>query len=482
MTHRPELQRSIGAVGFFALAFGSMIGVGWVTALGSWLSQAGPLGAAAAFLAGGLLMMVVGLCYAELTPMLPVAGGEVAYAYLSSGAGRSFLVGWALAFGYFAVCAFEAISVGWVLGLLIPGLDAWPLYSLGGSTVFASHLLLALVLTAAITWVNWVGARWAVRVQTAMTVVFGLITLMLVASGLLLGSTSNLEPLLPPADTASRLGGVLAVLVTAPFWFVGFDTIPQGAEEARGALPVRRLGALILVSIGGAALFYVALIVSVSMAAPWRGLLDAPLPAAAAFESLLGGGALVRLVLLAALLGLLTSWNGFFLAGTRVVFALGRGRLVPPVLGSAHPRHGTPSAAVLVGGVLTLAGACLGRGALLAFVNVGSFCIAVAFLGVTLSFLKLRRTRPDLHRPWRLPAGLLVGRAAATGALLLTGCMLVPGSPAALAWPLEWAILLAVAVLGALLWLGAAGTRAATSTQERARLLLGPAGVSRPRP
>ena len=84
---RSELRRSLGLVSFFALAFGSMIGVGWVTAMGSWLTQAGPAGAIVAFLGGGATMLLIGLCYAELTPMLPVAGGEVAYAYRAFGTG-----------------------------------------------------------------------------------------------------------------------------------------------------------------------------------------------------------------------------------------------------------------------------------------------------------------------------------------------------------------------------------------------------------
>src|SRR5690606_27992406 len=73
---RAELRKAIGRFGFFALAFGSMVGVGWVTAVGSWLEQAGPLGAVLAFLTGGLLMLCIGFCYAEATPMLPLAGGE----------------------------------------------------------------------------------------------------------------------------------------------------------------------------------------------------------------------------------------------------------------------------------------------------------------------------------------------------------------------------------------------------------------------
>ena len=109
-------------------------------------------------------MLVIGLCYAELTAMLPVAGGEVAYAYMAFGTGKAFLVGWFLAFGYVAVSAFEAISVGRVLGYLLPGLDRWPLYS------HRRRARLRLrpgcwrrLLTAAITWINYRGVQRAAR-------------------------------------------------------------------------------------------------------------------------------------------------------------------------------------------------------------------------------------------------------------------------------------------------------------------------------
>lgn len=89
---RPQLKKAISGLGFFALAFGSMIGVGWITALGGWFDNAGPGGAMIAFAGGGLLMLLIGLCYAELTPMFPVTGGEVAYAYKAYGTDKAFLV------------------------------------------------------------------------------------------------------------------------------------------------------------------------------------------------------------------------------------------------------------------------------------------------------------------------------------------------------------------------------------------------------
>ncbi|MDX1566956.1 MAG: APC family permease [Longimicrobiales bacterium] len=472
---RPSLRKSIGGLGFFSLAFGSMIGVGWVTAMGGWLRDAGPGGAMIAFAAGGVLMLFIGLCYAELTAMMPVAGGEVAYAYRSSGVGASFLVGWFLAFGYLSVSAFEAISVGTVLAYLFPAVDFLPLYEVAGVPVYAGHLILAVLFTGFITGVNYVGVRWAAGLQTGLTATFLAVTLVFVAAGIFGGSGGAGQPSFSRTGFGPILGGIAAVFVTVPFWFVGFDTIPQGAEEAETSVSPRRLGALILTSIVGATLFYLLVILAVSRAAPWTEITESTLPTAEAFSGAFGSRIMVNLVLTATVLGLLTSWNGFFLAGTRVLFALGRGRIVPPWLGRSHPRFETPGNAVLLAGAVTLAGALMGRGAMLPFVDVGSFCIAVAFVGVSWSTLKLRRSEPNAARPYRIPGGRIVPSLALVGAVFVLGVMVIPGSPGMLTWPLEWVILGAFVLLGGILWNRGRGRREATTSEERRRLILGPA-------
>lgn len=472
-TARPELKRAISGLGFFALAFGSMIGVGWITALGGWFQQAGPVGAVVAFAAGGALMLVIGLCYAEVTPMLPVSGGEVAYAYKAHGTSAAFVIGWSLAFGYLSVSAFEAISVGLVLSYLVPAIDAWPLYEIAGSTVYASHLMLAFVFTGFITAINFYGVGVASRVQVALTGLFLLCAVLFVTAGIVNGHVSNLEPYFGDGALGrGGLGGMLAVFVTVPFWYVGFDTIPQAAEERREGSPLRRLGTYVVLAILGSTAFYIAIILGAGMAGPWRGIVEEPLPTAVAFSSAFDSPLLVRLVLVAGLIGLLTSWNGFFLAGSRVLFSLGRGRILHASLGETHHRHGTPARAVLFSGVVTFLAACLGRGAILAFVDVGSFCIAVAFLGVALSLVRLRKACPDLERPYRMPGGRVLAYVAAAGSLFILGIMLVPGSPSRLVWPLEWIILGALTATGAVFWLAAGAYRSAVPEADRARLIL----------
>ena len=472
-TARPELKRAISGFGFFALAFGSMIGVGWITALGGWFEQAGPVGAIVAFAAGGTLMLIIGLCYAEVTPMLPVTGGEVAYAYKAYGTSKAFVIGWFLAFGYLSVSAFEAISVGLVLSFLFPQIDVLPLYEIAGSTVYASHLLLAFVFTGFITAINYFGVGIASRVQIVLTGLFLMCALLFVVSGIANGEIGNLAPYFGDSALGSGgLAGMLAVFVTVPFWYVGFDTIPQAAEERREDSPLHRLGIYVIVAIIGSTVFYIAIILGAGMTAPWRSIVGEELPTAAAFSSAFESQLLVRLVLVAGLIGLLTSWNGFFLAGSRVLFSLGRGHIIHASFGQTHPRFGTPTKAVLFSGLVTFLSACLGRGAIIAFVDVGSFCIALAFLGVALSLIQLRKKFPLLERPYRMPGGNVLAYVAAAGSLFILCVMLVPGSPSMLVWPLEWLILGALSVTGLGFWFAARRYRQRVSEEDRAKLIL----------
>ncbi len=469
---RPQLQKGIGKAGLFSLAFGAMIGVGWVTAMGSWLTNAGPVGACIAFALDGLLMLVIGLCYAEVTASLPVSGGEVAYAYKAYGTSKSFIVGWFLVFGYLSVSAFEAVSISKVLSYLIPTIDYMPLYSVNGSTVYLSHIILSAVFVLLISAINYTGVKNSARFQVGLTVLFVGLTFVFVVAGFIMGKWDNLSPVFSGNDTTSIVVGIAMVLVTVPFWFVGFDTIPQAAEEAKASISFKTIGILIPVSILVAVSFYILLIMSTSFAAPWNDILSDKLPTARAFEIATESPFLVNLILITALVGLLTSWNGFFLAGSRVLFALGRGKVIAPALGKAHPKFQTPYMAVLFSGIITFVASLMGPGAMLAFVNVGSLCIVIAFLGVSFSFLSLRKKFPKLHRPFVAPGGKALGYIAIVGSVFIFLVMVFPGSPAALAWPLEWLIFFIFTVLGLFFWLLSAKSRNAVTKEERDYLIL----------
>ena len=175
-------------------------------------------------------------------------------------------------------------------------------------------------------------------------------------------------------------------------------------------------------------------------------------------HSIIYGGWGGRILLLAGLAGILTSWNAFLVGGSRAIYALAHAGLLPAFLGRLHPKFNTPHNAVLMIGRLAMLAPFFGRQTLVWLVNAGGLGIVIAYAMVAVSFLVLRFREPELDRPYRVPAGLLVGGLALVLSVFL-GLLYLPGRPAALAWPEEWVIIIIWTLLGGLFYSFAQKTR-----------------------
>ena len=159
---------------------------------------------------------------------------------------------------------------------------------------------------------------------------------------------------------------------------------------------------------------------------------------------------------------------------SRVLFTLGRARLVTPLLGEAHPRHGSPGVAVLFVGIVSAAAVLLGRGALLPIVNVAGLCLAGAALLICVGVIRFRRIAPDIARPYCVPGGrVTAGAAAAVCVWMVAWALIEPAFTRRI--PLEWVVLGGWTVLGAVMWVIAGRTRSSLSETERYRLVVGEA-------
>ena len=135
---------------------------------GAWIAGAGALGAMLAFALGGGVMVLIGLTYAELAAAMPVAGGEHVYATRALGPRAAFLCTWAITLGYVSVCAFEAVALPTVIDAFVPGLDAFPLWTVADWTVTAPWVAIGVVAAMLITWLNIRGVRVAAFMQSVM--------------------------------------------------------------------------------------------------------------------------------------------------------------------------------------------------------------------------------------------------------------------------------------------------------------------------
>ncbi|MYB07268.1 MAG: APC family permease [Gemmatimonadetes bacterium] len=471
---RPALKRAVGKVQFFTVAFGTIIGVGWMVYLGYWLEPAGPVGASIGFAAGTLLIALISICYAEMASMFPVSGGELAYTYESFGTGTSFITAWTLAFIYTAVAGWEGIAIGVLAESLFPGFGGPVWYTLFDVPVRPGKLALGLGVMAVLVWMNIRGIAKATRFQDLMTYGFLALCAVFIGAAFIFGDTANLEPAILRSEGGSIMPGIIAAFVTAPFFLAGFDVVPQLMEERAPGTTGRAAALMLVLAVLGAGAFYVLIIMSGSMIVPWQQLLEYDqLPAATAFQETFSSPFFSRAVLAAGFIGILTTWNAVIIAASRVFFAMSRARMLPTFLGSVHAGHGTPSGALLFVGGLGALGVVLGEGAIAPIVSAATICFGIIFALVSIGVVKLRVTRPDARRPYRVPGGIVTAIGSALAATLFVVLALGDPYEPGEGIPVAWMVIIACFLLGVLFWLSSGRLRKSVTEPQRRELILG---------
>lgn len=425
------------------LSFGAMIGWSWVLMTGVWIGEAGTLGTLIAFAAGGLAISLIGLTYSELASAMPKAGGEHVYTHRALGPSWSFVCTWALLFSYLNVCLFESVALPTAVEYLIPEIRMGTLWQFLGADVDIGFVIVGALGAAIVTWVNYLGIRTAAFAQTVVTGLILLAGALLITGSAINGNSANAEPWL-----AQSTGGILIVLIMVPAMLVGFDVIPQSAEEID--LPPNKIGRLLVISVFCAVLWYVGVSAAVGFALPAAELGASQMATADAASAMWGGSWAGTILVLGGIGGILTSWNAFIVGASRVLFALADSGFLPAAFARLHPKYQTPYVGILTIGALSILAPLFGRTILVWLINTGSFAVTIAFVFVAISFLVLRRTEPDLPRPFKVSHPNLVGYGAIFLALALLSAYF-PWSESALAWPEEWITILAWTILGAIL-------------------------------
>ncbi|MDJ1370077.1 APC family permease [Gulosibacter molinativorax] len=404
-----------------------MVGFGWVTLVGGWIDGAGTMGATGAMLAGGVMMAIVALVYSEMVAAMPKAGGEHNYILRALGPRWSFIGSWGITGGYATVVAFEAVALPTALEYVVP-LDQIHLWSISGSDVYLSWALVGAVTAVLITIINIFGVKIAGSFQMFVVIFLFAIGFLQIFGSVTAGEVSKMEPFFNNGWT-----GFFAVLVIVPFMFVGFDVIPQTAEEVN--LSPKKTGRIAFISVLIAAAWYIMIILTVSSALTPDQLTSSTLPAADAMSTLFGGAFFGNLMVAAGISGIVTSWNSLQMGASRLMYSLAQGGMLPAWLGKLHPKFGTPVNALLVLGAIATAAPFFGHKALGWIVDAGSPMIVIAYLLVSISFVVLRKREPDMPRPLRVGGkggfGVVVGATSVAITAFLV-VLYLPGMPAGL--------------------------------------------------
>lgn len=423
-TEEPEfrLRKSLGPLGLVGIGIGAIIGTGIFVLTGvAAATRAGPA-IAISFVVAGVASALAALCYAEFASTVPVAGSAYTFSYASLGEFLAWIIGWDLVLEF--IVGASAVSIGWskyfttgmaALGMPVPAVIS----GADGSVVNLPAAAIALVMTA----VLYLGIRLSSMVNVMVVAIKLAVVAFFIFFGAFFINVANWSPFFPPprgvGETEASLDaslwelvfgtmgtfgfqGVIAGAALVFFAYIGFDIVASAAEETRH--PQRYMPIGILGSLGICALLYVLVSLVATGILPYSKLnTAAPLATAIAAT---GNNWATGIISLGAIVGLIAVILMLLLGQSRVAFAMSRDGLLPPWLARVHPRYRTPYRITLVTGVLVAVIAAFTPIVEVAeLVNIGTL---FAFILVSVGVIILRRTRPELHRAFRVPGVPLV--------------------------------------------------------------------------
>lgn len=433
-----QLRRALGAWHLTLLGIGGIIGTGIFVLTGTAAANhAGPA-LPLSFIVAGLGCTFAGLCYAEFAAMIPVSGSAYSYSYATLGEGIAWFIGWNLVLEY--LFAVATVSVGWsgyAISLLeqlhvhIPAaLSNAPFGTPMGKETFqivrtgAIINLPAILIVAVIATICYIGIRQSAAFNAVIVAIKVTVVLLFILFGVSFIDSANWQPFVP--ENGGQFGlfgwsGVMAASGVIFFAYIGFDAISTAAQETKN--PQRDMPIGILASLVICTILYVLVSAILTGMVSYKQL-DVAAPVALALDKYPQLHWLGFPVKLGAVCGMTSVMLVMTIAQARIFFAMARDGLLPPLFGRVHPRFRTPSTGTAVTGVsAAVIGGLFPVKILGELVAIGTLA---AFVTVCLGVLVLRRTRPDLPRPFRTPWPWFTCIAGA----VVCGAMMVSLGPA----------------------------------------------------
>ena len=464
-----KLARHLSPLNVWALAFGFIMGWGAFMMPGTtFLPKAGTLGTTIAMIIGALIMVVIAFSYSYMIPKCPKAGGEFTFARACFGDNHAFVCGWFLALAYVANVPMNCTALGLMTRKLFFGVFQFgKLYQVAGYDIWLGEILLSLAVLTLITYFSIHGVKKAGWIQTVMAVSLASAFAIIVVSAIFspVTSWSNLSPFWGPMRAATNrdvLQGVLAIVAVAPWAYVGFDTIPQTAEEFN--FPVKKVNFIMIVAIAfGCAVYSCNNLVTAAASPDWTDFIQKhDWAVGAAVEALMGKPGLIVLGI-AISCAILTGILGFLTATSRLLFSMGRDGFIPAWFADVHPRYQTPHKAIIFCLVVSAFGPFFGRTALGWFVDMSAIGGAIGFGYTCASCLATIRQRNELEQHRRMATWALLGIVFSLGFCVL---LLVPGLPGCLGTP-SYIMLLVWSLMGAIFYLIYGNTKRKTMHNQK---------------
>lgn len=421
------LKKEIKKIDILSLAIGAIIGTGAFILPGTTFLQAGMINSIIAIFMGGFIMVGIEKNYGYLLKKFPVAGGEYAFTYDAFGWKHALTCGWFLTLAYSSLVPFNATGLAFVAKFIMPGvLKIGYLYTIAGSNIYLGEIGIAIFALCFFAYLNIKGVKLASNFQNIM--VFLLVGIVFLFLSLAIAKVGIDNPYTETFLKGQKisLSNILKVLSIAPMLFVGFDCIPQVAEELN--FEAEEASKLAIFSILIGAIIYCSILFFTSFGINLKEITDGNITWATGHtvEYYFGKIGLWSLAI-ALLSAIIAGINGFYMAASRLLFAMSRGKILPEFFGELDPKYHTPKNAILFILGISLIAPWFGRNVLGWIVGTSSVGASIGYLYTSLSSYKLYKKE---HNRVYLPS--IFGSVAGMVFLIL---LLVPGLKSSLSIP-----------------------------------------------
>jgi basic amino acid/polyamine antiporter, APA family len=399
-TEGGELKRTIGLFQLSLFGIGATVGTGIFIVLTSAVPEAGPA-VVWAFVMAGVVAGLTAICYAELASAVPVSGSSYSYAYATLGEGIAMVVAACLLLEYGVSAA--AVAVGWsqYLNELLDNLFGFTIPDNLSNAPEADGIinLPAIVLVVLCTLLLIRGASESAKVNAAMVLIkIGVLVLFIVV-GVTGWSSDNLSDFAPFGTS-----GITSAAGIIFFSYIGLDAVSTAGEEVHN--PRRNLPLAILIALVTVTTLYVLVALVAVAAQPFEAFEDQEAGLSAILESVTGSSWPASVLAAGAVISIFSVTLVVIYGQTRILFAMGRDGMVPPIFHKLNPRTLTPvPATIIVAVIVSLLAGLLPINFLAEMTSIGTL---TAFLIVSIGVMVLRYTQPDLPRGFRVPFGPVI--------------------------------------------------------------------------
>lgn len=440
-----KFKKAMRPIDVWGLALGAIIGWGCFVLPGTaFLPKAGPLGTAIGMLIGALLIIVIALSYGYLIRKFPVSGGEFIYTKESIGKRNAFVCGWGMILAYWSLIPLNATALALISRFLFPGIvQQGLLYQIAGWDVYAGEVILASAFIIIMAIINIRGIKQAAWLQTAISLT--LIGCILLVTFFILGISdmSNLSPGFPEGRRWWK--GVFSIVAMAPWAFIGFDCIPQSAEEYN--FSHKKSTGIMISAILVAAILYIAVCTVTALGLkPWQELLADRnnWPTGHVVRNTMGVAGLAVLGT-AMFCAVVSGMNAFYISTSRLMYAMAKEGSLPKWFEHLSPKYGTPKNAILFTMAVSLFAPWFGREVLIWIVDMTSVGAAIVFAYTTASAAIIAGKKKDKKQMW-------IGIAGCICSLFFLSLLIIPGMPGYLSFQSR-VVLLVWIVIGILFYL-----------------------------